>query len=586
MAQYVTNKALPAAVLDRGWAVYLALPEQGEDQPHQFPGGEHQCSLMLMFLHLLGFGLIEGPIRRIVYPQCVGGFDQVVAQVAISRSKHSPILCFKLAGLMTSPDEACHFCDGVIAADAMDVPDFSQDTGGVDWSDARQRGQGVRKGFNLISNSAVNIFEAGLKRPDVSDEIGKDEVLRAGQLRPKPVGFSSGLLDFVCHVCGVWKSVPALFDQERHQIFDRLVDDFFRREEFFDQGGSSGTQGASQWVLLRQSRALEEQVREEMVDLSYHGSHHMKAVAGQSFHREIRVSADMRGRKVSSQAHEVCNDRGIHPIGLIHLAGGFSESGDPQGIKAEDPGLPGSKTSAGSQEICKMPVIEGCSFHTYGEGLPVPLLKVIVEQVFNGRGPGGTILEFFDFYQPFSGMIHQLSGERLAGYINTDIQSFSHVLYHLLSCGQEVQSSPRSRGAGGYASSLNQQSRSLQRIHSRGTSLQTEKLAWRLKGVSQRAVSIHATRPGSADFRSGHNARKEEQRNPRLSHEIQSGQKCSERLRSILPGPRTIVKQGFCDKHEKNDFHNAFITRDVRLTHIPVYPEYSYKKSQGIYLDN
>src|SRR5579862_4802933 len=91
-AQRLGDNVLLAGRLDGMLgAIDLATREQRVDQSHELAGGKHQGTFVFMFWDLPVFGLIEGAVSGVVYPQRVSGFDEVIAQVAVGASKHSPI---------------------------------------------------------------------------------------------------------------------------------------------------------------------------------------------------------------------------------------------------------------------------------------------------------------------------------------------------------------------------------------------------------------------------------------------------------------------------------------------------------------
>src|SRR5438046_1079816 len=104
-----SNNALLAGRLDRrlvgmrhrsDGARELAFAEQGKDQSHQFSGSEHEGTFMFVFRDLRVFGLVEGAISRVVHPQRVSGFDEIVTQVRVGRTKHAPIFSIEMRTLM------------------------------------------------------------------------------------------------------------------------------------------------------------------------------------------------------------------------------------------------------------------------------------------------------------------------------------------------------------------------------------------------------------------------------------------------------------------------------------------------------
>src|SRR5687768_13210329 len=79
---------LPAGRLDGKFgAIKLAPREQRVDQSHELTGGEHEGAFVFMFGDLPVFGVVEGAVSGVVYPQRVSGLDEVVAQVAVGASE-------------------------------------------------------------------------------------------------------------------------------------------------------------------------------------------------------------------------------------------------------------------------------------------------------------------------------------------------------------------------------------------------------------------------------------------------------------------------------------------------------------------
>ena len=124
---------------------------------------------MLVLVDLFEFKVIVAPELGVASSHRVGGFQQVVAEIAVAGFNHSGVLRFKFTGLVAVPDKAGKLGDRGLRIKAVDIANFSNNTGGVDLANARDGGQSVRDDFKLLFNGFVqylNLFFQGPHRGD------------------------------------------------------------------------------------------------------------------------------------------------------------------------------------------------------------------------------------------------------------------------------------------------------------------------------------------------------------------------------------------------------------------------------------
>ena len=93
---------------------------------------------MLELIDLTELEVIVAPELGVASSHGVGGFQQVVAEIAIAGLDHSGVLRFKVTGLVLRPDKSCVLRDRSLRFKAMDVANLSNDTGGVDRTYTRE----------------------------------------------------------------------------------------------------------------------------------------------------------------------------------------------------------------------------------------------------------------------------------------------------------------------------------------------------------------------------------------------------------------------------------------------------------------
>ena len=96
---------------------------------------------MLVLVDLFEFEVIVAPELGVASSHGVGGFQQVVAEVAVARFDHLRMFGFKITGLISVPDKTGKFSNRGLRIKPMDIANFSDDTGGVDFANAGDGGQ-------------------------------------------------------------------------------------------------------------------------------------------------------------------------------------------------------------------------------------------------------------------------------------------------------------------------------------------------------------------------------------------------------------------------------------------------------------
>ena len=110
---------------------------------------------MLVLVDFFEFEVIVAPELEVASSRRVGGFQQVVAEIAVARFNHPGVLRLKFTRLVFVPDKAGKFGDRGLRAEAANITDFSDDTSGVDLADAGDGGQGIWNDFKLVFNGLV-----------------------------------------------------------------------------------------------------------------------------------------------------------------------------------------------------------------------------------------------------------------------------------------------------------------------------------------------------------------------------------------------------------------------------------------------
>ena len=110
---------------------------------------------MLVLVDLFEFEVIVTPELGVASSHGVGGFQQVVAEVAVARFDHLRMFGFKITGLISVPDKTGKFSNRGLRIKPMDIANFSDDTSGVDLANTGDGCQRVRDDFKLVFNGLV-----------------------------------------------------------------------------------------------------------------------------------------------------------------------------------------------------------------------------------------------------------------------------------------------------------------------------------------------------------------------------------------------------------------------------------------------
>ena len=91
---------------------------------------------MLVLVDLMVLEVIVAPELGVASSHRVGGFQQVVTEIAVAGFNHPGVLRFKFTGLVLGPDKAGKLGDRGLGIETVDIANFSDDTGGVDLANA------------------------------------------------------------------------------------------------------------------------------------------------------------------------------------------------------------------------------------------------------------------------------------------------------------------------------------------------------------------------------------------------------------------------------------------------------------------
>ena len=110
---------------------------------------------MLVLVDLMEFEVIVAPELGVASSHRVGGFQQVVAEIAVAGFNHPGVLRFKFTGLVFVPDKAGKLGDRGLGIEAVDIANLSDDTSRVNLANAGDGCQRVRDDLELVFNGLV-----------------------------------------------------------------------------------------------------------------------------------------------------------------------------------------------------------------------------------------------------------------------------------------------------------------------------------------------------------------------------------------------------------------------------------------------
>ena len=154
---------------------------------------------MLELIDLMKFEVIVAPELGVASSHGVGGFQQVVAKVAVAGFNQSCILCYKVTGLVLRPDKSCVLGNRSLRFKAADIADLGDDTGRINRTDTWDRGQGIGDDFELLLNGFFQHLEMALQRPHRGNGYRHSLINGVIDSLGEPVGTSgSGLHSLSC----------------------------------------------------------------------------------------------------------------------------------------------------------------------------------------------------------------------------------------------------------------------------------------------------------------------------------------------------------------------------------------------------
>ena len=127
---------------------------------------------MLELIDLFEFEVIVAPELGVASSHGVGGFQQVVTEIAVTGLDELAVLCLEVAGLMLCPDKTGKLGNGRLGAEAVDIANLGDDTGGVDLADTGDGGQRVGDDLKLLLNGLVQDLDLLPQSPHGGDRNG------------------------------------------------------------------------------------------------------------------------------------------------------------------------------------------------------------------------------------------------------------------------------------------------------------------------------------------------------------------------------------------------------------------------------
>ena len=91
---------------------------------------------MLVLVDLFEFEVIVAPKLGVASSHGVGGFQQVVAEIAVAGFNHLGMFGFKIAGLVLVSDKTGKFGNRGLRIKTVNIANFSDNTSGVDLANA------------------------------------------------------------------------------------------------------------------------------------------------------------------------------------------------------------------------------------------------------------------------------------------------------------------------------------------------------------------------------------------------------------------------------------------------------------------
>ena len=120
---------------------------------------------MLVLVDLMELEVIVAPELGVASSHRVGGFQQVVTEIAVAGFNHLGVLCLKLTGLILMPDKTGKLGDRGLGIETVDIANLSDDTGRVDLANAGDGRQGIWDNLKLLFNGLVQNLDLLFQSP-------------------------------------------------------------------------------------------------------------------------------------------------------------------------------------------------------------------------------------------------------------------------------------------------------------------------------------------------------------------------------------------------------------------------------------
>ena len=222
------------------------------------------------------------------------------------------------------PDKTGKFSNRGLRIKPMDIANFSDDTGGVDFANARDGGQCIRDDLKLLLNGFVQHLDLLLQCPHRSDRNGHSLIYSVVHRLRQPVRSSGRSLH--CFSSSIWisKSTSSCFGNKSSQFIQISVSQVVHCFKSFHERDGSGA-GILNILSLRDTGAFEEQIVGKPLFFSGQVLNNVKSGSGKRSERlvAIVVHIDLLGN--SAETEMVGNHKGIHPIVLWQVRIGFLE---------------------------------------------------------------------------------------------------------------------------------------------------------------------------------------------------------------------------------------------------------------------
>lgn len=153
------------------------------------------------------------PKLGVASPHRVGGFQQVVTEIAIAGLDELGVLSFKITGLVLCPDKAGVLGNGCLGIKAADIANFSDDTGRIYLANSGDRSKRIWDDLELLFNGFVQNFDLLLQSPHGGNRYCHSLVYGVVHGNWQTVRVSSSDPNGLCLGCRI-SEVSALFINE------------------------------------------------------------------------------------------------------------------------------------------------------------------------------------------------------------------------------------------------------------------------------------------------------------------------------------------------------------------------------------